>query len=662
MTKPNARQLLLVAALLVGVLVLTSPAQARRPECRSATPTEWTLIDSFNNIRFVIGTDGDDVYVPNPNEDARRLIILGLGGDDLICGSSANDVIVGGAGNDLILARAGADVVHGGDGNDVIGGGRGPDVIRGEGGHDVIGGGRGVDTLSGGDGVDLIFGRGTDKAGGRDKPKVKPTPKPRPNKATPTPTPVEPTGDPTPTPTPTPVEPTSTPTPVPPSSTPTPAPTTPSATPVPSTPTPTPVPPTPTPGPGTTGLPGGGAWPTTHDDNLALIQNASVTATQRRGIVWDLNRQMNFPLNAGNPHRYTPSSQLDFHDFVHHYGSQYGPPKGRGPNGGVFHATCQFSHLAYDDPIVFPNQPGRAHLHMFFGNTHANAFSTPDSILNQGGSTCSRGELNRTSYWIPAAIDGNNNVIVPDQFMVYYESYGEEWNTLQPFPEGLRMIVGNAMATSVQPDIPDFGQPAVVWKCGWYTTARLGGGGAAGMYQSTPPDCSDGTYSHIEMQIKWPFCWDGRNLDSSDHKSHLVFPRAGAGFFYPGTCPTSHPITLPRITYRVHFSTATINSPTSQILLSSDVQPADGTRSPSGVSGHGDWFGGWNPDLLEGMVQRCILTGEECDEMHYGTPNGAQAAATVIEGRVITPQQVLEYCPLRSTFDGDIFDIAYCKE
>ena len=36
---------------------------------------------------------------------------------------------------------------------------------------------------------------------------------------------------------------------------------------------------------------------------------------------------------------------------------------------GAFRTVCEFSHMAFDDPIVYPGQPGRSHLHVFFGNT-----------------------------------------------------------------------------------------------------------------------------------------------------------------------------------------------------------------------------------------------------------------------------------------------------
>lgn len=32
---------------------------------------------------------------------------------------------------------------------------------------------------------------------------------------------------------------------------------------------------------------------------------------------------------------------------------------------GIFRINCDFSHAAYDDPLVFPGQPDRAHYHHF---------------------------------------------------------------------------------------------------------------------------------------------------------------------------------------------------------------------------------------------------------------------------------------------------------
>jgi hypothetical protein len=46
-------------------------------------------------------------------------------------------------------------------------------------------------------------------------------------------------------------------------------------------------------------------------------------------------------------------------------------------NIGAFRIICKPSHMAADDPIVYPDQPGRSHLHTFFGNTGAVASAPP---------------------------------------------------------------------------------------------------------------------------------------------------------------------------------------------------------------------------------------------------------------------------------------------
>ena len=58
-------------------------------------------------------------------------------------------------------------------------------------------------------------------------------------------------------------------------------------------------------------------------------------------------------------------------------------PEGARPVGaerGVFATLCRFSHEAADDPIVFPGQAGKSHLHTFFGNTTTSAASTYESL------------------------------------------------------------------------------------------------------------------------------------------------------------------------------------------------------------------------------------------------------------------------------------------
>ena len=92
-----------------------------------------------------------------------------------------------------------------------------------------------------------------------------------------------------------------------------------------------------------------------------------------------------------------------------------------------------------------------AHLHMFFGNTAADANSTYSSLRTTGGSTCEGGPINRTAYWVPAMFDGNGRVVAAEIIVVYYKGGAsggslarqqEAIRQVQPLPPGLRMVAG----------------------------------------------------------------------------------------------------------------------------------------------------------------------------------------------------------------------------
>ena len=74
-----------------------------------------------------------------------------------------------------------------------------------------------------------------------------------------------------------------------------------------------------------------------------------------------------------------------------------GYPHEAGPSptadgSGAFRTTCDFSHMNYDDPIVYPGKKGASHLHVFFGNVGINYASTRTGVETTGKSTCA-GEL-----------------------------------------------------------------------------------------------------------------------------------------------------------------------------------------------------------------------------------------------------------------------------
>lgn len=296
---------------------------------------------------------------------------------------------------------------------------------------------------------------------------------------------------------------------------------------------------------------------------------------------------------------------------------------------GAVRINCEVSHFNYSDPILFPGKPFASHLHMFFGNTLTNWESTSESIATTGGSTCSGGTANRTAYWAPALINTNGRdwrdcvgktphtdceLMVPggDQTrtedcsrnrwtqwcvdqrnatQVYYKTgyQGVASNTVQNWPAGLRMIAGDSKATTPQPH--------TIWTC---RPTNQGDVNHPHYKSIMETGCQAGQL--LVMGTEFPQCWNGRDLDSPDHKSHMSY---ALGWPDKG-CPASHPVPLPQVTQWVYYRLPA-DVELSHLRLVSDMY--DG---PAGYSNHADWWHGWNPDVFQKVVDNCYAPGLDC--------------------------------------------------
>jgi hypothetical protein len=232
-------------------------------------------------------------------------------------------------------------------------------------------------------------------------------------------------------------------------------------------------------------------------------------------------------------------------------------PKSDFPGGPYFAVLCSFSHRNNDDPIVYPGQPGRSHNHTYIGNRSTDAFSTAASLVG-GDTTCELpGEA--SAYWAPTLYVGAQPII-PLAGVVYYVR--RTTARVVPFPPGLRMIAGDASATRAQ------SKSIVGWSCG--------GIGSKPRF-AVLPACT--TNQVLELRVQFPNCWNGKTLDSPDHKRHMAYSSAGV-------CPDSHPIPMPTLV---------------MILLYPPV-PARAQLASGKFGGHADFINGWEPDLLEQFV------------------------------------------------------------
>lgn len=249
-----------------------------------------------------------------------------------------------------------------------------------------------------------------------------------------------------------------------------------------------------------------------------------------------------------------------------------------------FRIVCDYSHMNFDDPIVYPGQPDASHLHTFFGNKTTDASSDIDSLM-AGDTTCIGGRAgNRSSYWVPAMIDTRTAAPVkPSFFIVYYKSFVEgDRNRIQPVPNNLRMVTGAQDFTATE------------------AADHVSYSGCGSSNDGALPDCSGG--GELRMSVQFPACWDGENLDSDDHRGHMAYP-SGTG------CPDSHPVLLPTITQNVTYQVPAGTNPRQHWRLSSDMY-ADG--QPGGFSGHGDVFLAWADGVAQWFTDNCLLPPASC--------------------------------------------------
>lgn len=162
----------------------------------------------------------------------------------------------------------------------------------------------------------------------------------------------------------------------------------------------------------------------------------------------------------------------------------------------------------------------------------------------------------------------------------YYFLNGEN---ITAFPPGFRMIAGDSDRRNYtvgndsyeQPDPPkslwasldqvnqkDLAQRAIGFNCLDYTKAAEGS-----LYRHFLPTkdyidayCPDG----IRAELAFPSCWDGENLDSDDHQSHVAYP----SLVITGDCPDTHPVRLPGLFYETIWDMQGFSNRTGVIAFS----------------------------------------------------------------------------------------------
>lgn len=116
----------------------------------------------------------------------------------------------------------------------------------------------------------------------------------------------------------------------------------------------------------------------------------------------------------------------------------------------------------------------------------------------------------------------------------------------------------------------------------------------------TDENCPDG----LRAELLFPSCWNGKDLTSANHKSHVQFPE----LVQTGACPTGFPVRLPVLFYEIIFDVKQFKGyPGKFVLANGDA---------TGYGYHGDFIAGWDEGFLQHALDVCKSTTGLQEDCH----------------------------------------------
>ncbi|MEW2412965.1 DUF1996 domain-containing protein [Streptomyces sp. NPDC046866] len=272
-------------------------------------------------------------------------------------------------------------------------------------------------------------------------------------------------------------------------------------------------------------------------------------------------------------------------------------PAARGnASTGSFAVNCgrnENGHFNPDNVIVAPGvSNGAHHMHDYVGNKTTDAFSTNNSLA-ASGTTCTNGDQS-TYYWPVLRLrdgraerdakapgggqDANvGTILKPKQVTIEFK--GNPTSKVTAMPRFLRIITGDAKSFTNGP-----GNANASWSCTGFENRQL---------KDKYPVCPKG--SDVVRTFTFQSCWDGRNTDSANHRTHVDFAKKD------GSCKPGFKA-IPQLVQRIVYSVP----PGSRFAVDSFPEQL---HKP--VTDHGDFINVMSNGLMSNAV-RCINDGRAC--------------------------------------------------
>ncbi|WP_406445612.1 DUF1996 domain-containing protein [Streptomyces sp. NBC_00631] len=282
------------------------------------------------------------------------------------------------------------------------------------------------------------------------------------------------------------------------------------------------------------------------------------------------------------------------------------PAERPGGSTGTFSSSCGVNANGLfnsDNVIVAPGvSNGAHHFHDYIGNQSNNAFASDQDLANADTSCADRGDKS-TYYWPVLRLqngkqerdadkpgggtEGNaGQIVTAKQVTLTFE--GNPTSKVTEMPRLLRIITGDAKAFVNGP-----ANANASWSCTGYENRQL---------KDKYPLCPAG--SDVVRTFKFQSCWDGRNIDSANHRTHVAFEAPD------GSCPAGFqaiPQLVQRIVYDVDAPSLADGGRTVP-LFAVDSFPEQ-LHKP--VTDHGDFINVFDESLMRTMVD-CINSGRTC--------------------------------------------------
>lgn len=298
------------------------------------------------------------------------------------------------------------------------------------------------------------------------------------------------------------------------------------------------------------------------------------------------------------------------------------------PSEAALRFGCSTVSIQRLDPLVEPGRIPSSHLHQIVGGNAFNATMTGD-IGEQGTCTTCTFSEDFSNYWtavmffkhptngtykrvpimqntaLPNGINGGMTVYYTQQ-----DFYNNGRTKMTAFKPGFRMVVGN-------PGDKVNKQKGLKFVCLQNKGTRF-----PELNDFPKQPCRGG----IMTVHHFPACWDGKNVDSPDHQSHM-YSTTNDAFVNAGPCPASHPVRVPQLAYETLWDTTQFNGmwpsggPNPFVLSYGDNQ---------GYGTHADYVFGWKGDSLQrAMDSSCMF--QACEN---GRPLKSQAVSPMNNCRV----------------------------